>query len=242
MARWQIRIDSASSVVLTKLSQVVLGEILDVYGITASVTAALGFDYENTDDGITEKVGEDRLSDKTGLLENLGPTFLLISIVTVLLILVSVLVITSKNDSRCGKFITNTRKKILYGMIIRYFLINALKLNFTLINGVRESTDKYLSIGLLALLQLIPSFLIFILAKIDKDLDSEETEQKFGNLYCEFKRGKFAERLNIMAYYWGFFVRRFCFGLLTIFCFDYPILQVAGHIIMTLITAAFILH
>ena len=63
MIRWQIQIDSATSIVTDKLSQVVLGEILDTYGITAFATQAIGFDYENTDDGITDKVGEDRLND-----------------------------------------------------------------------------------------------------------------------------------------------------------------------------------
>ena len=91
MIKWQIPIESASSVVLTKLSQIVLGEILDTYGITASATKALGLDYENTDDGISQKVGQDRLSEKTGLLENLGPTFILLLVASVLLIAIAIL-------------------------------------------------------------------------------------------------------------------------------------------------------
>ena len=91
MIKWQIPIESASSVVLTKLSQIVLGEILDTYGITASATNALGLDYENTDDGISQKVGQDRLSEKTGLLENLGPTFILLLVASVLLIAIAIL-------------------------------------------------------------------------------------------------------------------------------------------------------
>ena len=45
-----------------------------------------------------------------------------------------------------------------------------------------------------------------------------------------------------MIYLWIFFARRTCFILLTILCFDYPVLQVMGQILLTLITAAFMLH
>ena len=54
--------------------------------------------------------------------------------------------------------------------------MNALKLNMVLISGVRESEDRAYSIALLVLLQLMPVLLTYVLMKIDKDLDKEETE------------------------------------------------------------------
>ena len=45
-----------------------------------------------------------------------------------------------------------------------------------------------------------------------------------------------------MIYLWVFFVRRLCFSLLTVLCFDYPVVQVSCQIAMTLITTAFIVH
>ena len=72
--------------------------------------------------------------------------------------------------------ITSIRKKIFYGMIIRYIIVNALKLNFTCVNGVRESTDRIVSITLLVILQLVPFILSYVLKAITENLDDEDTE------------------------------------------------------------------
>ena len=61
-------------------------------------------------------------------------------------------------------------------MIIRYIIVSALKLNFTSVNGVRESTDRIVSITLLVLMQLVPFFISFVLKAITENLDDEETE------------------------------------------------------------------
>ena len=140
----------------------------------------MGLNYEVDDDSVAQKVGKDRIGDQTGLLESLGPTFLLLTFAVVLVItLVSILMIICrqcKSDLTCGKLVTKARKKIFYGMIIRFLLMNALKLNVTLISGARESTDKALSICLLVLMQLVPVIFTYVLVKIEDDLDSEENE------------------------------------------------------------------
>lgn len=165
---------------LNKLSQVVLGEILDAYGVTASLTNAIGIKYEKHDDGITEKVGEDRLGDQSGVLENLGPTFLLVTILVVLIIIiVTLLTIIARRykiDSACSKLVTIARKKIFYSMAIRFLLMNCLKLNMVTINGVRETPDSASAILLLVVLQMMPFLLTYVLVKIEKDLNNEETQ------------------------------------------------------------------
>ena len=147
-----------------------------------------------------------------------------------LIAIVSILALIARNscksDSRCGRLITNAKKKIFYGMLIRYILVNALKLNFTFIEGQRESTGNNLSLDLLIILQTMPIFFSCVLLLISKDnnMGNEVTEQKFGNLYREFNPRTPAERRAIKIYYWVFFVRRLGFGMLTIYCFDFPIL------------------
>ena len=156
MGTWQIRIDETTSVVITNVRKIVLNEILDEYGISSAVTSAIGINYDNSGDGVSEKVGKDRLNDQTGLLESLGPTFILLSVIVVLAIaIITILVVVLKqykSDSVCNRWVIKARKKIFYGMIIRYFLMNALKLNMTLIVDLRESDDKTLAIVLLVLL------------------------------------------------------------------------------------------
>ena len=156
MGTWQIRIDETTSVVITNVRKIVLNEILDEYGISSAVTSAIGINYDNNGDGVSEKVGKDRLNDQTGLLESLGPTFILVFVIVVLAIaIITILVVVLKqykSDSFCSRWVTKARRKIFYGMIIRYFLMNALKLNMALIVDLRESDDKTLAIVLLVLL------------------------------------------------------------------------------------------
>lgn len=156
MGTWQIRIDETTSVVITNTRKIVLNEIFDEYGISAAATSAIGINYDNNGDGVSEKVGKDRLNDQTGLLESLGPTLILLSVIVILAIaIITILVVVLKqykSDSVCSRWVTKARKKIFYGMIIRYFLMNALKLNMTLIVDLRESDDKTLAIVLLVLL------------------------------------------------------------------------------------------
>ena len=64
-------------------------------------------------------MGEDRLSDKTGLLANLGPGFIIITAVVILLILLIVVIslVSTKKCTKDSKFrqkIDGTKKKIFF--------------------------------------------------------------------------------------------------------------------------------
>ena len=64
-------------------------------------------------------MGEDKLSSKTGLLANLGPSFMIITAFVILLILVIIVIslISTKKcakDSKCRQKIDGTKKKIFF--------------------------------------------------------------------------------------------------------------------------------
>ena len=88
----------------------------------------------------------------------------------------------------------------------------------------------------------MPVILTYVLVKIEEDLDNEENVEKYGNLYRDFNRSTYEERRNIFIYVWIFFLRRLFFVLLTVFYFEDPVVQVAGQIVLTLITVSFLLH
>ena len=88
----------------------------------------------------------------------------------------------------------------------------------------------------------MPVVLTYVLVKIEEDLDNEENVQKYGNLYRDFNRSTYEERRDIFIHVWIFFLRRLFFVLLTVFCFENPVVQVAGQIVLTLITVSFLLH
>lgn len=73
-------------------------------------------------------------------------------------------------------------------------------------------------------------------------MDDEETKERFGNLYRDFSHDTAEEKRDIKIYLWIFFVRRLCFSLLTVLCFDFPVLQVIGQILLTLVSVIFILE
>ena len=127
-------------------------------------------------------------------------------------------------------------------MIIRYLTLNSLKLNMTIAVSLRQSEDKTLPICLMIVFSLVPFVLSAVLLKIGDDLDSQDVLQRYGNLYRGFNHRNSKERRNIIVYHVMFFTRRNSFIVLTVFAFDCPSFQIAGHMTMTFLTAAFMVH
>ena len=188
----------------------------------------------------------DRLGDTSGILQNLGPTFILITVAVVItIVIISIIAGISKTcegESRCKKLIIRLHSKVFYDMIIRYLTLNSLKINMTIMISLRQSKDKTLPIYLLIAFSLVPFVLSAVLLKIGDDLDSQDTLQRYGNLYRVFNHKNSKERRNIIVYHVMFFARRNLFIVLTVFAFDYPSFQIAGHMSMTFLTAAFLVH
>ena len=193
-------------------------------------------------------MGEDRLSSKTGLLANLGPGFMIITAFVILLILViAVISLISKKQctkgSKCRQKIDGTKKKIFFQMIIRYLIMNALKLSMSLIKGVGESTDRGYAIIALTSFQTVPFFFIYLLEVNKNDLDEPISNQQFGNLFKGFRHmnNKGSEVRKLMYFHLIFFVRRQIFMVFTVYCFTQPSIQAVCQMVISLCVTVFML-
>ena len=108
----------------------------------------------------------------------------------------------SASSSKCKERITNAHKKIFYDAIIRYLLVNSLKLNMTLILTMKESEteERWISIALLVIFLLVPFALCYVLQKKKDKLDEEETKQRFGNLIVAFRHNDDKQKKNTQLY------------------------------------------
>ena len=123
-----------------------------------------------------EKLGKERLGEPSIFL-NLGVTIVIASIIFLVIILILVLVLwvckKAKVDQKWHDRIKNFKSKVFYNPIIRYFLLNALKLNMSAIVSMSlssDSTDVAIAIALLVAINIIPVFLMSTLIMNRKQL------------------------------------------------------------------------
>lgn len=185
---WQISTSDRLRVTLFETKRISLGEYMD----DVDVGGAIGLDFlEKNEHEPTEAVGKERLGDPDPF-KSIGSSLIILSGVFVLLaILVGLSVwicmrirLSDKNRERCASL----KRKIFFKSIIRYTLLNALKLNFIAIlainsNEAKSLANRMMPICLLVILSLLPYIYVCIIQKRKKDLDQPKVSQSIGNLY-----------------------------------------------------------
>ena len=153
---------------LYELKKVALGEFLDDVNLGTEIMKTFGI-HQNPQSSSDEQVGENRLG-MPDFFARLGPTFLLATIVFLLLIAIVLIAIfvsrRIKSSQKCARCIMNFKTKIFYNPIIRYSIINALKLTLAAMVGLKAAgKDKklaYLPILQLALISAIPLIFLYV--------------------------------------------------------------------------------
>ena len=122
------------------MRRIALFEFLDDYEISGKVMSGIGIDNLMPEKDVAgEKVGSDRLG-YSSTLKNLGATFLFLTIVfAILIILVIGLVFICKRiklSDANKRRLADIQKAVFFNALIRYSLVNALKLNMIAMLGI----------------------------------------------------------------------------------------------------------
>ena len=121
-------------------------------------------------------------------MKNLGATLLFFTALFGILILVVIglaylcrnIRLSEANKNR----LEDLKKKLFFDMLIRYSLLNALKLNLTALMGITASgLEKLPSIALLVILNLLPFVYSYVLIRKGDELKTEDNKKRYGNLY-----------------------------------------------------------
>ena len=148
-----------------------------------------------------EDVGEKRLGPRS-IFENFGPTLILgtiafaviVAILVVLIIFLKRFVKTEKGRTT----IRNLKYKVFYNPIIRYLILNCLKLNAAAIlvfsAEAPGGSDLLVSSGIMLMICLAPIIMCCVVVKYHGTLTKEENKKSFNALYegrnIESKRHK----------------------------------------------------
>ena len=202
----------------------------------------LGIAVTEDNDKVGQKVGLSRLG-SINLAENVGATLLIGSLI--LLILIFVIYCTyrlskkfcdaSKNRERIEKL----KNKIFFNPMIRYTLLNCLKFNIVAMTAIRRSQGAagaiFTAIVIELLFLLIPILYAYILKKKIDMLEEEQNKVTYGTLYkglCTDAgcRNKSLTWLHPIV----FMLRRTAFAIITVFLFDYPLVQLFANQLLCL--------
>ena len=133
IAIWSINFPRSARFILYELRKIALGEFLDDLELGARINETLGIQGSSNSSTDT-KVGEERLG-SADILTSFGPTsIVLTALFTFILILVTILVVLCRRSSlcqRCSKCVQAVASKVFFNPIIRYVMLNSLKLNIS---------------------------------------------------------------------------------------------------------------
>ena len=184
---WQISTSDRLRATQVEVKRISLGEYFDDIDIADS----MGIEFLQKDEAEpSEEIGEERMGDSDPL-KNLGTTFILLTFVFILVILIILALVwafrriklSEKNQERFEKI----KGKIFFNALIRYSLLNAIKLNliamFSLSSGDVTGTKKATMVLLLVILALLPLVYTWAVHKKRDTLDQPKTVESIGNLY-----------------------------------------------------------
>jgi len=205
-----------------------LGEFMDDLTITEDVTESIGIPTEKKS-ATEEKVGEERLGSGS-VLSSFGPTLILVSVFCLFLVIVIVILLCLARKyglpPKVKSLADKIKAKIFWNAIIRYLLLNALKLNMSGWVAVKLNTglniDLMIAVGIIAMINFVPLKFFMILYNNHYELEDEAFVKKSGTLVL----GKRVDDDDhkIWAFPIVFFYRRTLFIIVTVFLLDYPFL------------------
>ena len=193
-----------------------------------TIGSSIGIPQE-TSSGSEQKVGEERLG-SGNVSASLGVTLVLGSMVFVAIVLVVLLLLwlrkRCKNLSEKNKQrLDGLKSKVFWNPLIRYTLLNALKLNMTAMTTYKTNLSDDANVSIASCIMFMFVFLPFVYAIIlyrkNDELDDEKNIKAFGTLY----QGRYVgEDISSKAWLFPFFFffRRTAFVSATIFLFSWP--------------------
>ena len=177
----------------------------------------------------------------------MGATLILGSIIFVAVLAIFLLIMClirnrqSQKVQKCKMFLKN---KVYLNPVLRYSMLNSLKLNFVAMNSLNrmsEVTARQLipAILILTLISfLVPMLIARLLYRKRDILEQPATMQAFGTVYQgrRTQRPKAREWLSPLL----FFGRRTAFVVVSIFSFERPVIQMCTHQVLTMLAAIYL--
>ena len=154
-----------------------MGEFIEDLQIGKSIADSIGLQPDDKQ-GPEQNVGADRLG-KSDILSRLGVTLLLFSVIIVILAVLVIILrflcsdrISEKNRHR----LLNLRSKLFYNPLIRYAILNSLKLNLTAVTTFQLVASDFVQVSTAVLLffaiNAVPLILSRTLFKSNDELHS----------------------------------------------------------------------
>lgn len=228
-----------------ELRKIALGEFFDDLGLEQHVLGPIGIDIDSL--SITdEKVGEDRLGGGANVFSNFGATMILTTALFIFILIIVLLVIHScKNSKKCKERIQKLKQRVFWNPMIRYFILNLLKLYmaaFVVLKAPSEKETIALLTAIAILFVVTLSLYLFyrVLKRQNEKLKNAEIVQSIGSLYIG--KNVHDEGHSMHVYQVLFFLRRGLFVVATVYLFDYPHLQMIVHQMLTLTFGVYIVR
>ena len=200
IAKWQILYPDRIRFLLHEFRRIALGEFIEDFDFGKEIASFFGLP-RSEDSAADVTVGEDRLSLGKSVSGNLGISLFLLSLAFLALILILVVLIQLKRriklSDKTKARIKKVKEKIFYNPIVRYLLLNSLKLNFAAFivfkKPVGGAWDVFVGISLMLIINALPIFFFFLLRKNRTILENEKPKKSYGALYAGKNSTKEAE-------------------------------------------------
>lgn len=191
IAVWQINYPRRIKLLITEFRRMALGEFMDDLDIGSEIANAFNLS-SSAESAADEKVGEERLSSGRSVIGSFGITqlLILISLCTLILLLMIAIKMKSKIElsEKVKKLIERVKSYIFFNPIIRYLLLNSIKLNFMALIIFRPPIGNSLNIALATIVVMVnigvPIFFYMLLRRNNESLIEEQKLKTFGALYA----------------------------------------------------------
>ena len=185
---------------LHEFRRVALGEFMDDFDFGKEIANFFGLPTSE-DSAADVTVGQERLYLGASVSGNLGISLLLISVVFLVLVLIIILMIQLKRrvklSEKTKERIEKVKDKIFFNPIIRYLLLNSLKLNFAAFIVFRKPIggvwDVFVGSILMLITNTLPMFFFFMLRKNHSILEEDKPKKVYGALYSGKNAAKEAD-------------------------------------------------
>ena len=192
IATWKVRYPVKTKFLLHEFRRIALGEFMEDLEVGNKISSILGIE-SNDSSAVDEAVDEDeRLGTQNSIFSNFGITFVIGSALLTFIVLLIVLLIIASRRYQCSTKnkarMKSLKQKIFFNPIIRYLLLNALKLNFVslvLFKSTEARTLKEVAVSVLTLaaVNISPLIFFYVLRKNRSRLDEEDKVKAYGTLY-----------------------------------------------------------
>ena len=152
---------------------------MDDLTVTEDVTESIGIPVSKKS-ATEEKVGDERLGSES-VLAGFGPTLILVSFLCLFLIIVIVILLCLAKKyglpAKVKSLVDKIKAKIFWNAVVRYLLLNSLKLNMSGLVAVKLSTglniDLMIAVGIIAFINFVPIKFFLILYNNHYELEDE---------------------------------------------------------------------